>query len=364
MHWLTALDQDVDIAHLRYPRGVRCLTEDVNVGEIMAMRSERFRAEPFEPLTPKQDDLLVVAPGGWGDLMFLEPALRAWRNTNPDGRLGLNVGTEHYHVFDGLGLNFEVVPYPVPQEVVYSFKSNVFATEMRIHRNPGIHPTDLYADALGLEIQDKRPRYKISEEELEFAQKELPRGARPRIGLHVRATALCRTYPHGVPLLEELLSSRKYEVVLFGAHGEAQADDSEELGLVNLCNRRLTFRHSAAILSSCHGFIAPDSGLLHIAGAMGVPTVALFGPFSWKERTIYYPTVLALQGRAPCAPCHHHKRAGREWPSGMPCESAGYCVALADITPKRVVAKLEDMLVPSRLRSLAKDCLSLWPGGK
>jgi hypothetical protein len=358
VHWLTALDQNVQVAHLNFPHGVDCLTEDVNVGEIMAMRQERFEASiaEFKPITA--GDLLVVAPGGWGDMMFLEPVLRGWRVNNPDTRLGLTVGTEHHHIFDGLGLNYELVPYPVPKDAVYAFDSNVFAAEMRIQRNPGVHPTDLYAVALGLELQDRRPRYKISLEEAEFAQKELPKTGRPRIGMHVRATALCRTYPHQVPLLEELLSKRKYEVILFGAHGEAQADDSAELGLVNLCNRPLTFRQSAALLSTCDGFIAPDSGLLHVAGALGVPTVALFGPFSWKERTIYYPSVQALQGRARCAPCHHHKRAGREWPEGGPCEQTGYCVALADITPQRVVAKLDGLLDP---RNFPVCRVAPWP---
>jgi ADP-heptose:LPS heptosyltransferase len=349
-----ALDQNVQVAHLHFPRSQACLTEDVNVGEIMAMRPERFVAEPFEvsESIPRSGDLLVIAPGGWGDLMFLEPVLRGWRINNPDARLGLTVGTEHHRIFDGLGLNYEPVPYPVPSSMVYSFENNVFCTEMRIQRNPGVHPTDLYADVLGLELQDKRPRYKISLEEAEFAEKELPKTGRPRIGMHVRATALCRTYPHQVPLLETLLSKRKYEVVLFGAHGEAQADDSAELGLVNLCNRPLTFRQSAALLSTCDGFIAPDSGLLHVAGALGVATVALFGPFSWKERTIYYPSVQALQGRARCAPCHYHKRAGREWPEGGPCEQTGHCVALADITPKRIVSQLEAMLEARHLRRL------------
>lgn len=364
MHWLTALDKDVQIAHLHYPHGVDCLTEDVNVGEIMAMRPERFEASIAEFRDPLAGDLLVVAPGGYGDLLFLEPVLRAWRITSPTARLGLNVGTEHYRIFDNLDLNFELVEYPVPEPVVHSFGFNVFCTEQIIHRNPGVHPTDLYAAALGVELQDKRPRYKMSIEELEFAQKELPKSSRPRIGLHVRATALCRTYPLQVPLLEELLGKRKYEIVLFGAKGEAQADDSEELGLVNLCNRDLTFRQSAAILSTCDGLIAPDSGLLHVAGAMGIPTVALFGPFHWKERTVYYPSVHALQGRAKCAPCHHHKRAGREWPEGGQCETTGYCVALADITPQRIVSKLESMLAPSSLASLAKDCFSFGSGRK
>jgi ADP-heptose:LPS heptosyltransferase len=33
-----------------------------------------------------------------------------------------------------------------------------------------------------------------------------------------------------------------------------------------------------ALLSLCHGFAGNDSGCMHLAGALGVPTVALFAP--------------------------------------------------------------------------------------
>jgi ADP-heptose:LPS heptosyltransferase len=43
----------------------------------------------------------------------------------------------------------------------------------------------------------------------------------------------------------------------------------------------------AAILSQCHLFIGNDSGITHLAAALGVPTIALFGPtdpYVWGPR--------------------------------------------------------------------------------
>jgi ADP-heptose:LPS heptosyltransferase len=43
----------------------------------------------------------------------------------------------------------------------------------------------------------------------------------------------------------------------------------------------------AAILSQCNLFIGNDSGITHLAAALGVPTVALFGPtdpYFWGPR--------------------------------------------------------------------------------
>ena len=41
---------------------------------------------------------------------------------------------------------------------------------------------------------------------------------------------------------------------------------------------RLTLRQTIAILSRCRLFIGNDSGLMHIAAALAVPLVAVFGP--------------------------------------------------------------------------------------
>lgn len=59
----------------------------------------------------------------------------------------------------------------------------------------------------------------------------------------------------------------------------------------------------AAVLAGAEVYLGNDSGVTHLAAALEVPTVALFGPTDparWGPRG---PNVRILQGKAPCAPC-------------------------------------------------------------
>lgn len=104
------------------------------------------------------------------------------------------------------------------------------------------------------------------------------------------------------------------------------------------------FAESAAILATMDAAIVPDSSLCHLAGALGIPTVALFGPFHWQQRTSWSPSIHAIQGHAPCAPCHHHGWDGHPFPTSQPCHQSGACTALANLTPERIFAKLKQIL--------------------
>ena len=66
----------------------------------------------------------------------------------------------------------------------------------------------------------------------------------------------------------------------------------------------LSLMHSAALLSRCRLLISNDSGLMHMATALQVPVVAIFGPT--VQEFGFYP----FQARAevvseplPCRPC-------------------------------------------------------------
>jgi ADP-heptose:LPS heptosyltransferase len=98
------------------------------------------------------------------------------------------------------------------------------------------------------------------------------------------------------------------------------------------------------VLASCDVVIAPDSAICHVAAAMRLPVVALYAAFPWQLRTDHQPTVRALTGVAPCAPCFHHSRGGHAWPEGGPCNQTGYCVAMANIDPHRIVAEVKKRL--------------------
>jgi hypothetical protein len=68
----------------------------------------------------------------------------------------------------------------------------------------------------------------------------------------------------------------------------------------------------AAVLKSCGLFIGVDSAGMHIAAAVGTPTVSIFGPSSaasWAPRGSRHKVV---HGNLPCIPCRQKGCEGTE----------------------------------------------------
>jgi lipopolysaccharide heptosyltransferase II len=68
----------------------------------------------------------------------------------------------------------------------------------------------------------------------------------------------------------------------------------------------LDLRAVAALLASCDAFVGPDSGPVHIAVAVGTPTVGIFGR-NEPERFFPYPAShghRAVYSGVWCSPCH------------------------------------------------------------
>jgi len=68
----------------------------------------------------------------------------------------------------------------------------------------------------------------------------------------------------------------------------------------------------AAVLEAAGLFIGNDSGVTHIAAAVGIPTVAIFGP---TDPTVWAPRgkrVEAVCPQTPCAPCTREERTACE----------------------------------------------------
>jgi ADP-heptose:LPS heptosyltransferase len=59
----------------------------------------------------------------------------------------------------------------------------------------------------------------------------------------------------------------------------------------------------ASVLSFCTAYVGNDSGITHLASALGIPTIALFGPTDpavWGPRG---PQVKVIYGKDFCSPC-------------------------------------------------------------
>jgi ADP-heptose:LPS heptosyltransferase len=251
----------------------------------------------------------------------------------------------YFDVLEGNPDVTDKIGYPVPLEEWKGFDAQVWL-ENTIERNPDarkIHAVDLYAERLGLELADKAMRYFVSGDERVAAWEDHPRIGRARVGIQVSASGPARSYPHFREVSLKLWRDG-WEVFLFGSPGEIEADDVK--GVVNFTTLRggATFRESAAALSTCDAFVGPDSALIHVAGALEVPAVALYAAFPWQLRTAYAPKTFALSGKGACAPCFFHARPGMgNFPAGKPCSTAGYCTVLGSIEPEAVCARVEKL---------------------
>jgi ADP-heptose:LPS heptosyltransferase len=112
--------------------------------------------------------------------------------------------------------------------------------------------------------------------------------------------------PKYVRPLCRMLANLGVGVVLFGSSQpwNRELKDLSVHGVVNLIDRT-SLDETVALLSLADVVVTPDTGSLHIAAALGKPTVALFGNINPRTRISYYPTVRPLypQGEVECAPC-------------------------------------------------------------
>jgi len=93
---------------------------------------------------------------------------------------------------------------------------------------------------------------------------------------------------------------------------------------------------TAAHIARCRLFVGNDSGLMHLAEAVGVPAVALFGPTVASFG--YFPSLAGsrvLERRLACRPCSRN--------GAIPCpRGTGEC--LAAIAPASVLDAVDQAL--------------------
>jgi heptosyltransferase I len=65
-----------------------------------------------------------------------------------------------------------------------------------------------------------------------------------------------------------------------------------------------TLLQLAALMTRCRGFVGGDTGPLHLAAAVGTPTVALFGPSNPRRNGPYGMGHTVLHRSLPCSHCY------------------------------------------------------------
>lgn len=175
------------------------------------------------------------------------------------------------------------------------------------------HYQDVLDRALG-SVHPLRSRIRPLVGDLEQADEILLRLGNDRdvIGLAPGAAWATKQWP--LKYFEDMAQSlsREYKILVFGQASEAEltfrvarAGGSHALDL----GGRTGFALAGALLSRCRGLLTNDSGLLHLAEAVGTPVIALFGSTSPALGFGPINTMSQVLGvDLPCRPCHVHGR--------------------------------------------------------
>lgn len=148
-----------------------------------------------------------------------------------------------------------------------------------------------------------------------------------------------------------------YTVVLTGDKTESEKNLAAELlaflpeGIINLVGY-LNLNQLGFLLSQCKIYIGPDTVVTHMAAALGIPTLALFGPSNpvkwgpwpktWPLNNPFVPVgsqhrnnVYLIQGPGDCVPCFQ-EGCDRHLKSRSRC--------LEDLTAKQVIKNVSELI--------------------
>ena len=232
-------------------------------------------------LAAERPDLAILLPHS------LESALAGWR-----WRAARRVG----YVTDGRGpLLTDAVPLPAPRR----------------------HQVDEYAallSPLGITGAAAVPVWKLppsedADREVDELLAEVSLEATaPLVGLHLGAAFGSSKLwpPEAFGRLARALSAAAFRPVLLGTAGDAEAAalvmaaaGGPVASLVGRDRPALLPR----LLARLRCLVSGDTGVAHLAAALGVATVTLFGPTDPRLTTPRGPAARVLDRAVPCAPC-------------------------------------------------------------
>lgn len=136
-----------------------------------------------------------------------------------------------------------------------------------------------------------------------------------------------------IQLINRLISKYNVSIIITGSLDERKRADK----IIKGCRRNIynlagetSLGTLAAVLQTCSLFIGVDSAGIHIAAAVGTPTVSIFGPataIAWAPQGEQHCIV---QKQMPCVPCD---RKG--------CQGSGISRCLGELTVDEVMSVVE-----------------------
>jgi ADP-heptose:LPS heptosyltransferase len=263
-----------------------------------------------ELLKSNSPKIAVVRGEGIGDVIMTLPAIKALAN-HFGRRVKITYATNTKYAEGALP---KILKYnPDINEVIDrdSIDEAEFDTVLSLHcpaigyekfGNPPINRIDLFARHLGFEtLAEPTPRIFLTQTEMDEGSAFLYRTGlwgKKVVMVQLFGTSPARSMAYHAVKAALIKLYEEYKInALIMTHGTDPSNNiiwNEIPGSVVVKGKDC--REIASIMIHCDLVLCPDSALLHIAGALGVPTVTLFGPTDPRARINYYPNAVSLWG--------------------------------------------------------------------
>ena len=288
--------------------GLRYVMHDTEVDSgLQAGVWKRVEALPdlparFDPRQTCSGQLLVPFIGGLGEAISMGPVLASIHRQHPQLVIDVTTTPGPAELLALSGHVQSVRTYPLRLEAWRKYEH--YLTMEAVYetgQQPGRPLPEVFAAALGIELTDRSFQLKLPEAADVVDPVE---SATPMVGLAVGEGETYRCYP--ASMLRELVSllvERGIGCVLLGRPDPAWVLPESPPMITDLRGKTKTILDLAVWLRAMNAIVGHDSMILHLAAAMGRPTVALFAPTS-RAHVALYDNVTPLASGAPCAPCH------------------------------------------------------------
>lgn len=333
------------------PRLRRLQALDRRLGPYLCRWWPRATREPAGSHAPIPAEavrrLLVIRPGGLGDAILLWPMLRALAAHFAGARIEVLAERRNAAAFAIGAAPFDVLRYDdgplaalrrlrgrdydlVIDTEQYHHLSAVFADALRprwlcgfdtlgrarFHTHPVAHSEDDYEALSFLRLaaavcgtvpafDADAPFLFPAEAERDWAQTALaPAADRPMVAVMPGAGGIYRLWaPERYAAVAREFDARGMFVVVLGGADAAEAGRLiAAAGALDLTGRT-TLPQTAAVLARARLALSADTGVLHLAYAVGTPTVGLFGPGLHRKWAPPGHAHRVVRKGLACSPC-------------------------------------------------------------
>jgi ADP-heptose:LPS heptosyltransferase len=316
---------------------------DSAIGQIAA---SFFPAPVRRKLSSAVTSLLLIRPGGIGDAALLAPAIHSIKKTYPAIQITVLAEQRNAGIFSLIPGVDRLLCYDRPSEFIKALRCSydaVIDTEQSHRLSAVVTRVASSAVKIGFDTNERRrmfthpiPYSQDDYEAISFAHLLEPLGIEagavemvaPFLSLpdaaSCKAAGLLESL-HGEPFVvifpgasiperhwgadrfrrvAEVLSAFGIRIVIVGGKKDHQQGEVIAGGGLGLNLAGLTsLSETAAVIQKSALLLSGDSGVLHIAVGLGVPTVALFGPGRAKKWAPQGDQHIVINRKLPCSPC-------------------------------------------------------------